>query len=134
LEREEADRRLLEERRRWEAEVLRRDVEKQKRINAQLEEADRRKDEFIAMLAHELRNPLAPIVAALELMRHADSGDPKLTRARAAMDRQVHHLVRMVDDLLDISRISNGKIQLDTTQIALDKLIETAVETCTPAL
>src|SRR5690606_33036928 len=87
------------------------------KINRQLEEADRRKDEFLAVLAHELRNPLAPILAGLELFRTQDVQSPLLVRARDAMDRQVRHLVRLVDDLLDISRITSGKIELRTCRV-----------------
>lgn len=111
MERMEAERRLLEERQRWEADALRLQMEEQQRINAQLEEADRRKDEFIAVLAHELRNPLAPIVTSLELIRDR-AQDPVINRAREIMERQTQHLVRLIDDLLDVARITQGKIEL----------------------
>jgi signal transduction histidine kinase len=79
-----------------------------------LEQANRAKDEFLAMLGHELRNPLAPIVAALELMK---SKDPAPTAERAAIERQLHHVVRLVDDLLDVSRISRGQLELQRSQL-----------------
>ena len=90
----EERRRLLEERRRWETEQLRGE--------------SRRKDLFLAMLAHELRNPLAPLVTGLELMELIGLGDEQLETTRRSMARQVRHLTRLVDDLLDISRISTG--------------------------
>ncbi len=79
---------------------------------ARLAEADRRKDEFLAMLGHELRNPLAPIVVALSLMRAHEEDPSAVARYRAVVERQVHQLTRLVDDLLDVSRISSGKIVL----------------------
>ena len=92
-----------------------------------LKESDRRKDEFLAMLAHELRNPLAPIRTGLELIRIAgDTTD--VERVRAVMERQVGHMVRLVDDLLDVSRITSGKIQLQRRRTPLTELIEGAVE------
>ncbi len=92
-----------------------------------LAEADQRKDEFIAVLAHELRNPLAPIVSGLELFSDAAEGDAVLSRAHRAMTRQVHHLRRLIDDLLDVSRITSGKIELRRTWIALDDVVRQAV-------
>ena len=126
MEREEATRRLDEERRKWEAETLRRQ-------NQQLEEADRRKDEFIAMLAHELRNPLSPLVTSLELMRMTEMEDELVVKARDAMDRQVRHLTRLVDDLLDVSRISQGKIELHREALDLGAVVEQALDTCRSA-
>ena len=106
---------LAEQRNRIEAEVLKRRLEEQRlhaaeleRLNRRLEEGDRRKDEFIAVLGHELRNPLAPLVNGLELLETADG--EAVERARLVMRRQVDHLIRLVDDLLDISRVSRGKI------------------------
>ncbi len=75
-------------------------------------EADRRKDEFLAMLGHELRNPLAAIRNALWVMEEQGTGDPQQVRQRQVIERQTHHLVRMVDDLLDVSRVTLGKILL----------------------
>ena len=75
------------------------------------EAANRAKDEFLAMLGHELRNPLAPILTALQLMSLRDGADAAV-KERAVIDRQVRHLMRLVDDLLDVSRIARGKIEL----------------------
>ncbi len=99
-----------------------------------LRNADRRKDEFLATLAHELRNPLAPIRNGLHLMRMAD-GDPATARqARDMMERQVGHLVRLVDDLLELSRITRGKVDLRTETLDLAAVVLSAVETSRPAI
>ncbi|HYE33892.1 sensor histidine kinase [Methylocaldum sp.] len=100
----------------------------------QLREADRRKNEFLAMLGHELRNPLAPIRNAVKIMRRPDAPDPALHWAREVVDRQVEHLVRLVDDLLDVSRIVQGKLTLQKASVELAALIDQAVETCEPLL
>jgi PAS domain S-box-containing protein len=94
--------------------------------------ADRRKDEFLAMLGHELRNPLAPILTALELMRMRNETGGE--RERATIERQTRHLVRLVDDLLDISRITRGKIELHKHRIDLAAAIAHAVEMASPLL
>jgi signal transduction histidine kinase/ActR/RegA family two-component response regulator len=94
-----------------------------------LREADRRKDEFLAMLAHELRNPLAPIRTGLELIRIAGNTPEAVERVRSVMDRQVAHMVRLVDDLLDVSRITSGKIELQREPTPLDTLVNSAIET-----
>jgi signal transduction histidine kinase len=140
-ERTEHQRRLEEERQRWEADVLRRQMEEQKRlsdeiarINEQLTEADQRKDEFIAMLAHELRNPLAPIVIGIELMESYGLADALLKRTHETMKRQVEQLTRLVDDLLDVSRITSGKIELRKESVALTTIIEQAIDVARPAL
>src|SRR5207253_6800353 len=78
----------------------------------ELTEADRRKDEFLAMLAHELRNPMAPIRNAAQVIRLVGSADPNLQRSTELIERQVKHMTRLVDDLLDVSRITRGKITL----------------------
>ncbi|HJT78281.1 MAG TPA: PAS domain S-box protein, partial [Gemmataceae bacterium] len=88
------------------------DVTDRVQMEAELKEANRRKDEFLAMLGHELRNPLAPIRNAVEVMKLLGPAEPNLQRARDMIDRQVRHLARLVDDLLDISRITRGKIRL----------------------
>jgi signal transduction histidine kinase len=93
-----------------------------------LVEADRRKTEFLAMLAHELRNPLQPIRSACELLRKAHATAEQLTWSRDVVDRQVHQLVRLVDDLLDASRISNGKLELRREPIDLVPVIAGAIE------
>ncbi len=88
------------------------DVTEQRRVEQVLKEADRRKDEFLAMLAHELRNPLTPIRNAAEMLRWVGSSDPGLQQACSMIERQVVHMARLVDDLLDVSRISRNKIFL----------------------
>ena len=104
------------------------------RAELALKEADRHKDEFLAMLAHELRNPLAPIHNAVELIRRHPLGDPQLLWARDLIGRQVSHLTRLVDDLLDVSRITRGKINLATEVVELGSLIDRAVELVQPLL
>src|SRR6185437_15183277 len=95
-----------------------------------LREADRRKDEFLALLAHELRNPLAPLVNSVELLRPAAAADPTLQRIRDMMERQLRQLARLVNDLLDISRISRGHFELQRAPMPLQLAIEAAVEAC----
>jgi signal transduction histidine kinase/ActR/RegA family two-component response regulator len=94
----------------------------------ELAEGDRRKDEFLAMLAHELRNPLAPIAAAAEILGDAESADASVIRAREILDRQVQHMVKLIDDLLDVSRISRRKIQLELADVSLAGVVEHALE------
>ena len=98
------------------------------RAEEQLRQVNARKDEFLAMLAHELRNPLAPIRTALELIRLGGDTVPAVERVRAMMERQVRHMVRLVDDLLDVSRINSGKIVLRREASALAGLVHSAVE------
>ena len=106
--------------------------------NARLAKADRRKNEFLAMLAHELRNPLAPICNALQIMRLTASRerqrpeDEAVQSASAMMERQVGQMVRLVDDLLDVSRISQGKIELRSGRIDLASVVHHAVEAIRP--
>jgi PAS domain S-box-containing protein len=101
-----------------------------KRSQEALRDADRRKDEFLALLAHELRNPLAPLVNAVELLRPAATNDASLRRIRDMMARQLTQLQRLVDDLLDVSRISRGCIELRHAPVPLARALEAAVETC----
>jgi two-component system CheB/CheR fusion protein len=98
-----------------------------------LRQEDRRKDEFLAVLAHELRNPLAPIQNSLELLRLSPTPEA-LERARTRMERQLRQLVRLVDDLLDVSRIRTGKIRLQLAPVDLAAAVRTAVEACEPAI
>ena len=98
------------------------------RAKEQLQEANARKDEFLAMLAHELRNPLAPIRTGLELIRRAGDTVVSVARVRGIMERQVGHMVRLVDDLLDVSRITSGKIELQREPTLLASLVYSAVE------
>jgi PAS domain S-box-containing protein len=110
-----------------------RDITEQRVAVEALKEADRRKDEFLALLAHELRNPLAPLRNGLQVMRL--SGDPGIiARTRDMMDRQLSHMVRLIDDLLDVSRISRNKIELRRTRVLLADVISSAVETARPEL
>jgi signal transduction histidine kinase len=104
------------------------------RANAALREADRRKDEFLATLAHELRNPLAPIRNALEILRLAgDTGDT-VRRQRERLERQVAQLVRLVDDLLDVSRITTGKLRLTLEPLTIQEVVEAALDASRPQL
>jgi signal transduction histidine kinase/ActR/RegA family two-component response regulator len=102
------------------------------RLYQEAREADRRKDEFLAMLGHELRNPLSPIVTALQLMGMKEGG--AFERERTIIGRQVEHLVRLVDDLLDVSRITRGKVQLKRGRIDLTAVLAKAVEMASPLL
>jgi two-component system, sensor histidine kinase len=161
-----SEQRLQEERRRWEEESLRgqRDearraaealslkaqelaatIEEKDRVeselirsNRALEAADRRKDEFLAVLGHELRNPLAPLMAGLEILKRGLNASPvdatRLHRTRQAMARQLKHLHRLVDDLLDVQRISSGKIELRKETVSLRDVLEQAAATVRPAL
>ncbi len=98
-------------------------------ITARKEE-DRRKSEFLALLAHELRNPLAPLRNGLQVLRLAGNNAQAAEQARGMMERQLHHLVRLVDDLLDVSRISRGKLQLRKERITLASVVGDALELC----
>jgi PAS domain S-box-containing protein len=99
----------------------------------QLALADRRKDEFLAMLAHELRNPLAPLRNGVEILRGLP-GDPAIEQTGEMMQRQVHHLTRLVDDLLDVSRITHGRIQLRKELVPLATVMEQAIEMVRPLI
>jgi PAS domain S-box-containing protein len=116
----------LSERKRLEEELRRRADE--------LAEADRRKDEFLAMLAHELRNPLSPIRSAVEVMQQLGLADPTLRWAHDVVQRQVLHLSRLVDDLLDVSRINRDLIRLQRRPVELAEVVGQAVETVRPLL
>lgn len=107
------------------------DITLQKRAEQALQLAAIRKDEFLATLAHELRNPLAPMRSAVELMRleHASGNGAGNGDAREIIGRQINHLVRLVDDLLDVSRITQGKLSLQLQRVELRPIIETALET-----
>jgi PAS domain S-box-containing protein len=96
----------------------------------ELADADRRKDEFLAMLAHELRNPLAPVRNALQILRTKCGGDPLVDRMGDMMTRQVGHMARIVDDLLDVSRFTSGKVNIRKERVELAVVVSRAVETC----
>ncbi|HYB99424.1 MAG TPA: PAS domain S-box protein [Candidatus Limnocylindrales bacterium] len=108
------------------------DITDRMRAEAALVESDRRKDEFLATLAHELRNPLAPIRNSLHILRMQDGGSAARDRVHEMMERQVAHMVRLVDDLLELSRISRGKIELRKERVYLRDVIEQALETSKP--
>jgi PAS domain S-box-containing protein len=110
------------------------EVTERKEAERVLHEANRAKDEFIATLAHELRNPLAPIRTGLEILRKDKANGPASERARATMERQLVHMIRLIDDLLDISRINSGKIRLEVDRVRLRTVVETAVEASRPAV
>jgi PAS domain S-box-containing protein len=101
---------------------------------AELRESDRRKDEFLAMLAHELRNPLAPIRNAAHVLRVKGSALPEVQWARDVIDRQVQQMTRLIDDLLDVSRITRGKIELRKEQVELATVVSSAVEASGPLI
>ena len=105
-----------------------RDITAAKRAEEALKEADRRKDEFLAMLAHELRNPLAPVRNAIAILRAKGPAVPELAWARNVIERQVRQMARLVDDLLDVSRITRGKIVLRKERVELDTVVSSAVE------
>ncbi len=110
-----------------------RDVTDRKESELALAQSDRQKDEFIALLAHELRNPLAPIRNGLQVLRQARDLAVR-ERAQAMMDRQLAHLVRLIDDLLDVSRIGNNKLELRRAPVTLTDVVESAVEGAQPAI
>jgi len=104
-------------------------------LMTELKEADVRKDEFLATLAHELRNPLAPIRNSLEIMKLAGTnGGPMVEKARTTMERQLTQMVRLVDDLLDISRITRNKVELRKERVELAPVIHHAMEMCQPLI
>jgi signal transduction histidine kinase/CheY-like chemotaxis protein len=105
-----------------------------RRAKDELEEVNRRKDEFLATLAHELRNPLAPIRNAVQILALRGSPDPEAARVREMIGRQVNQLVRLVDDLLDLSRIGRGKLTLRKDRVAVQTVIQQAVETSAPLI
>ncbi len=160
IEHREEDRRLTESLQRWEAERLREEIVQEREIaatlassvaergraeaalqvsntelslrNSELAEADRRKDAFLVMLAHELRNPMAPIVASTQLLRTPDLPASVVGRSLDVLDRQVGHMVRLVDDLLDVSRVTTGKIELRRAPVSLSSIVGLAVQISTP--
>lgn len=109
------------------------DVTERKRAEETVREADRRKDEFLAVLAHELRNPLAPLRSGLELLALHAMPD-EIGKVRTMMERQVSHLTRLVDDLLDLSRINRGNIKLQRNILDLNEVIKSAIELATPGI
>jgi CheY-like chemotaxis protein len=111
-----------------------RDISAQVHAREALREADRRKDEFLATLSHELRNPLAPLRNALQVLRVAERETSAATPIHEMMERQVNHLVRLVDDLLEMSRISRGTLELRKERLDVAAIIENALETSDPLI
>jgi PAS domain S-box-containing protein len=111
-----------------------RDITDRKLVEEKLVEADRRKDEFLAMLAHELRNPLAPISAAAELLRLGNVDARRVHQSSTIISRQVRHMTRLVDDLLDVSRVTRGLITLGQARVAARTVIEEAIEQVRPTV
>lgn len=121
--------------------VVAEEITEHERVAAQVREqaerlrdADRRKDEFLAMLAHELRNPLAPIRNAVELLGMSKFNDAKMVRTQQILDRQTAHLTRLVDDLMDVSRITRGRMVLKSEAISLQNVVTRAVELSMPLI
>ncbi|MEX1230495.1 MAG: PAS domain S-box protein [Planctomycetaceae bacterium] len=108
------------------------DIHDRKQAEESLREADRRKDEFLALLAHELRNPLAPIRSGLELIKYVKDDPVKLEETRETMERQTRQLISLVDDLLDVSRITRGKLELRKRAVKLAEVVQCAVDSSQP--
>ncbi len=109
------------------------DTTRLRRAEQELREADQRKDEFLATLAHELRNPLAPIRNSLHILRLSSQNEGRANeRVHDMLDRQVSHMVRLVDDLMEVSRITRGKFELRKERLELASVVQNAIETCTP--
>jgi signal transduction histidine kinase len=109
-------------------------IARQTELAAELQRADRRKDEFLALLAHELRNPLAPVQNAISIMQRKPIEDPQLRWCRDVIERQTRQSARLVDDLLDVSRITQGKITLRREPLDLSEIVRDAVETSRPQI
>jgi signal transduction histidine kinase len=117
---------------RQKAHALELEIRERKRIEDVLHESERRRDEFLATLAHELRNPLAPMRNATEIMKVADADPARMAAARALIERQLAHLVRLIDDLLDVSRITRGRLELRIHRTDLMTALDMALETTRP--
>ena len=118
-----------------------RDVTERKQMEQELQrraeelaEADRKKDEFIALLAHELRNPLAPVRNGLRILELAENDPQTMAQVRSMMERQLTHMVRLIDDLLDVSRMNRNKLHLQKGRVSLEEVINNAVEATRPAI
>jgi two-component system CheB/CheR fusion protein len=111
------------------------DITNRREIEQELRESDRNKDHFLAMLAHELRNPLGAMFSSLELLRNAETRNNAVgDRAREMIQRQLLHLLRLVDDLLDVERLTHGKIALDRRAVTLAEVVQSAIEACHPQI
>ncbi len=111
-----------------------RDITERRQMEDALRENDRKKDEFIAILAHELRNPLAPLRNGLQVLKLAGNDANMVSQVRGIMERQLTHMVRLIDDLLDISRIGQNKMELRRSPVLLAEVISSAVETARPVI
>jgi len=119
---------------RQKARALELEIRERKRMEEALHEAERRRDEFLATLAHELRNPLAPMRNATEIMKVADADPARVAAARALIERQLAHMVRLIDALLDVSRITRGRLELRTNPTDLVSALDMALETIRPVI
>jgi signal transduction histidine kinase len=133
-DRHKYERELLLERKKAEVALAER-LEAQRelhRVNERLSDADRRKDEFLATLAHELRNPLAPMRNVLAILERKSSDDPQVLWCRGVLQRQLNHMTHLVDDLLEVSRITQGKVELRIEPTELRTVVDSAVEASRP--
>jgi signal transduction histidine kinase len=129
----EAFNRMLSEIDRRASEILR-EMREREHAEEALRAADRQKDRFLATLAHELRNPLAPITSSLQILKQKGGSDPDLVYARDVVDRQVRHMSRLLDDLLEVGRITNDKLELRLQRITLASVVHAALETSRPLI
>jgi signal transduction histidine kinase len=113
---------------------LENEIRERMRVEGQLKEAVVKRDEFLAMLSHELRNPLSPLRNASHMLMQSETQDPKITWSRGVIERQLKHMIRLVDDLLDVSRIARGKIVLLNETVVVADVVAAAVETVQPLL
>ena len=111
-----------------------RDATEERAAKNALQLADRRKDEFLATLAHELRNPLAPIRQAAAVAAHAGTTPEQIRWSHSVIERQAEHMARLLDDLLDVSRITRGRLEVRRARVALRSVVDAAVETARPAI
>lgn len=114
--------------------VVLRDITRRRRLESELKQADRRKDEFLAMLAHEFRNPLAPISAAASLLSKGLPDAAAVQKTSAVIARQVRHMTSLIDDLLDVSRVTRGLVVLSKAPLAFKAVISEAVEQVRPTI
>ncbi len=114
--------------------ILYRDIDERRQAHESLLESDRRKDEFLAMLAHELRNPLAPISAAARILRMGNADAARVRQTSEIIGRQVEHMISLVDDLLDVSRVSRGLVELERTALEMREVVVAAVEQVNPLI
>jgi signal transduction histidine kinase/ActR/RegA family two-component response regulator len=110
------------------------DITERKRAEEALKEADRKKDQFLAVLAHELRNPLVPIRNGLQILKLDGHNEALAERARSVMDQALNHMVHLIDDLLDVSRITTGKLKLRPERVELNSVVQSALDTAQPVI